>query len=356
MIYKKAYALSDIQLKRYDKLDAEYMQMHTDPDNCIPKFIMPVRGTFNPVWEEMLSDKEVMLKYHLEKHIPHIEVGDDCVLYARVDFGTCVVANAFGCDVFYPVNNLPCAKDHVVKTREQIYSLKTPDIDCAPYKKVKEWTEFFVENLPDGYHMMMADIQGPFNNAHLVRGTDIFYDMYDDIEAFDKLMEVVTDATIEYAKAQRQWADMKDGWQYDWSALWKGNARISNCSLHMIGRDLYIDHVMKHDIKLIEKMNGARMHYCGTAKNVIEEMAKIPHITGIDYDSLLHDIEETMDNVPKDLTLLQSLSLSSDTAKKILSSKTWPFKKRNVIFSLRGPMTIEEGKELYRRFRKVAEN
>ena len=107
MIDKKAYALSDIQLKRYDKLDAEYMQMHTDPDNCIPKFIMPVRGTFNPVWEEMLSDKEVMLKYHLEKHIPHMEVGDDCVLYARVDFGTCVVANAFGCEVFYPKNNLP---------------------------------------------------------------------------------------------------------------------------------------------------------------------------------------------------------------------------------------------------------
>mgnify|MGYP001001457443 FL=1 len=63
-----------------------------------------------------------------------------------------------------------------------------------------------------------------------------------------------------------------------------------------------------------------------------------------------------MENVPDDLTILQSLSLSSDMAKKILSSKTWPYKKRNVIFLLRGPMTVEEGKDLYRRFRKIAEN
>ena len=334
MIDISSYKLSNKQLKRYEKLDDEYKQMYTDPKNCIPKFIMPVKGTFNPTWEEMLSDKEIMLKHHLYSNLAHLEVEDDCVLSARVDFGTCVVANAFGCEVFYPVNNLPCAKDHVVKTKEQIYSLKVPDIESAPYRKVREWTEYFVKNLPDGCHMMMADIQGPFNNAHLVRGTDIFFDMYDDIDAFYKLMDVVTDATIEYAKAQREWIKTEAGWQYDWSALWKGNARISNCSLHMIGRDLYIDHVMKYDMKLIEKMNGARMHYCGTAKNVIEEMAKIPHITGIDYDSLLHDIEETMENVPDDLTILQSLSLSSDMAKKILSSKTWPYKKRNVIFFL----------------------
>lgn len=356
MIDYSKYSLTDTQLKRVEVLDKEYRDMYNDPDNCIPKFIMPVQGAFNPTWEEMLASKDVMLKYHLEKHIPHLAVGDDSVLHARVDFGTAVVPNAFGCNMFYPVNNLPCAADHVVKTREQIFELQKPDINVEPYRKVREWTEYFVKHLPYGYNMMMADIQGPFNNAHLVRGNDIFFDLYDDIEAFDRLMEVVTDATIEYARAQRQWGNMKPGWQYDWSALWKGNARISNCSLHMIGHELYKKHVMKHDMKLLKDMDGGRIHYCGTAEQVIQDMAVLPHITGLDYDSLLHDIEQTMDSVPENITLLQSLSLSSDVAEKILKSKTWPYKKRNVIFMLRGPnMTIERAEELYKQFRKVAE-
>ena len=357
MLDTSVYALNDAQLKRYEKLEEEYMQMFTDPKNCIPKFTIPIKTSFNPTWEEILADKVVMLKNHLERNARHVEVGDDSTLNVRVDFGTCVVANAFGCGVFYPTNSLPCAKDHVVKTREQIFSLKAPDINVAPYRKFREWSEYFVEKLPEGYHMEFPDIQGPFNNAHLIRGNDIFFDMYDDIEAFDKLMEVATDATIEYAKATRQWTNAKEGWLYDWSALWKGNARISNCSLHMIGRELYLNHVIKHDVRFIKEMNGARIHYCGSAKNVIEEMAKIPGITGIDYESLLHDIEETMENVPEDLTILQPLGLSTDVAKKILSSKKWPFKKRNIIFRLRGPdKTVEEAKELYRRLRRVAEN
>ncbi len=350
------YALSPKKLKRYEELKKEYLDLYDDPKNAIPKFLMPTKSSFTPVWEDRLADKDVMLKYHLEKHVPHIEIEDDAVLFARVDFGTCVVASAFGCDTFYPKNNLPCAKTHVVERREDIYNLKVPSLNEPIYEKVKNWTQYFLEKLPQGYNITMADVQGPFNNAHLVRGTGIFYDMYDDIDAFYHLMDVVTKATIEYAKAQRKWAKMEDDMQYDYTALWRGNGRISNCSLHMIGKDLYEKHVLKYDEEFLKEMKGGRIHYCGTAPGVIERMSMLKDNYGIDYDSNLHDIESIINSVDERVPLLQRTHIESKVIQKILKSKTWPFKKRNLIFSIAGDLSIDQAKDLYSKLRRVAEN
>ncbi len=40
----------------------------------------------------------------------HADVGDDRVPATRVNFGTAQIAAAFGCEMYIPPNNLPCAK------------------------------------------------------------------------------------------------------------------------------------------------------------------------------------------------------------------------------------------------------
>jgi uroporphyrinogen-III decarboxylase len=355
MIDFKEYGLSDKELKRYEDLDKEYMMLAEDPDNCIPKFGMPVYPSFTPTWEEMMKNPETMLHAQLESLKMSRWIGDDIVMGVRAEFGTPTVANAFGCDLFYPVNNLPCCRNHILRTPKDVLNVKKPSINCETYSKVRAWTEAYKKMLPEGYHIMMSDIQGPFNNAHVIRGTDIFTDMYDDPEVFDRLMDVVTDATIEYAKAQREWIGAEDGWQYDWGAKWKGNARISNCSLHMIGKELYEKQVRKYDVRFLEQLGGGRMHYCGTPKGIVETLAVMPGMTGVDYDSLFLDMQELMEAVPKNIVLHQALSLTSLEGMKILESRKWPFKKRNVIFRLRGPLNRYEAKNIYRKLRSIAE-
>ena len=161
------YQLDDAVQCRYDQVYSAYRQMFENPENKIPKFIAVLPGAYTPTWEEMLADPAVMLKFELENLRPHIEAEDDAVLSVRVEFGTAVVAEAFGCEIAYPVNNLPCAKTHVIKTLDQITDLGKPSKDCPTYRRVREWTEYYREHTPQGYHIQMADIQGPFNNAHL---------------------------------------------------------------------------------------------------------------------------------------------------------------------------------------------
>lgn len=51
----------------------------------------------------------------------------------------------------------------------------------------REWTEIYLDNLPEGMLIQHPDIQSPFDTAHLVRGDDILLDFYDDPAAVARL-------------------------------------------------------------------------------------------------------------------------------------------------------------------------
>ena len=350
------YRLDDAVLCRYDQVYNTYKQMYGDPDHREPKFIAVLPSEYNPVWEERLADPAIMLKAELESLKPHIEAEDDAVLSVRVQFGTAVVAEAFGCEIAVPPNNLPCAKTHVVTSLEQIPYLEKPSKDCPIYRKVRDWTEYYVEHIPEGYQVQLADIQGPFNTAHLIRGNDIFYDLYDDPEMVQQLMAIVTDHIADYASWQWEWTNAMDGWFFDWGAMWKGNGRISNCSLHMLGTEHYEEHIHVHDVELIRRLKGGRIHYCGPTKGTIERIAAIPGVNGIAYDSSLHDVEETAQTVPDHVALLQDVAVDSPLYNRMLNSDRWPIPKRNMIFRITGLKTPAQAKEVIARLRRNAEN
>jgi hypothetical protein len=131
--------------------------IHTPPQN-------------QPTWEEIISNPETMLKSNLDLLKPHLEIEDDFVHVVRVEFGTAQIAAAFGCDMFIPTNNLPCAGSHVLKNARDVYKMSKPDLNSSWYGKVKYFTEFFLENLHEGLHIQLPDIQSTFDSAHLIRG------------------------------------------------------------------------------------------------------------------------------------------------------------------------------------------
>jgi hypothetical protein len=306
----------------------------------------PVDGI--PTWEERLADPLVMLKAELEVLQSHLELGDDRVPTVRVQFGTAQVAAAFGCRIYIPKNSLPAAGSQVLENSEDVYQLGIPSIDAGWYGKLAEWTEIWIQNLPANVHIQHPDIQSAFNSAHLIRGNDIFTDFYDNPAAVDILLDKVTEFMLAITRHTKSMISDDPNWFFDWGAMWKGGARISNCSMQMISPQLYRDHVLPHDIRFLDSIGGGRIHYCGVTGNVIDEFFKIPSITGLDVDFDHHDFFALCERTPKGVVLMVRFDQKSPDLNQLLQGD-WP-NKHNIILVVNA-LSREHGKNLFEQLR-----
>ncbi|QUI23776.1 hypothetical protein HZI73_16410 [Vallitalea pronyensis] len=349
------FKLSETDLKRFEKLYVNYKKLHLDPGNCDPMVIINTPVENAPSWEERLADPMVMLQGELDALHTHMVLQDDRVPSIRVQFGTAQVAAAFGCEMFQPDNSLPCAGNHILKKAQDVYALKKPSFQSGWYDRLEEWTEIFKRNIPEGVHIQHPDIQSPFNSAHLIRGNDILLDIYDDPEAFGALLDVVTDYMIDLTRWLKNMVSTDKEWFFDWGAMWKGAARISNCSTHMISPQMYHDYVLERDMRFMKAMGGGRVHYCGTSGKIIDEFFNNADVYGLDYDSQYHDLWQLSEKAPEKFVLLNAYYNQEDyeqqeTFIKRLEHEGWP--KRNVIVQLWAP-NLDEGKTLLNRMKKT---
>lgn len=349
MNIKDYLTLSDAQLKRMEEVYAGYRRLFEDPENCSPMLIVNAPQEKKYTWEERLADPIAMLKGELDVLRSSLIMEDDRVPAVRVQFGTAQVAAAFGCELSVPTNSMPAASSHVLAESQDVYKLKKPPLDAGWYGRLKMFTEVYRENLPEGVHISHPDIQGPFNTAHLIRGNDIMLDFFDDPGALDTLLDIITDYMLDLVPYLKNMISSDKEWFFDWGAMWKGTARICNCSAHMISPELFRKHVLPRDIRLMEAIGGGRVHYCGSHGKVIDYFFENPYITGLDYDEKYHDLWRLSERAPKKLTLALSLEVRSKTFYRLVHGD-WP-KKRNVIVNLY-TSSIKEGKEALKALKK----
>lgn len=342
--------IDSAELLRFEDSYARYRRLYTDPANCRPMIIIDVPVEGLPVWEERLADPLVMLRSELDALRPHLEIGDDRVPTVRVQFGTAQVAAAFGCRMHVPENNLPAAGNHVLARAEDVYKLALPSLDAGWYGKLADWTKIWKQQLPPGVHIQHPDIQSAFNSAHLIRGNDIFLDFYDHPAEVDALLDMVTTFMIAITRHTKSMISNDPDWFFDWGAMWKGGARISNCSMQMIAPELYREHVLPRDTRFFESIGGGRMHYCGITGEVIDDFFKVPAITGLDFDYSRHDFYDLCARAPRDIVLVATGAFQQNSTElKRLLAGDWP-KKRNIVIGA-SASSVEEGKSLLGRLR-----
>jgi len=346
---KEYLQIDDATLQRYQDVMAGYRLLVEAPEDCRPMIIVDTPVDRDCTWEEWLTDPLTMLRSDLDLLRSHIEIGDDQVLTVRVQFGSGLVPAAFGCRMVTG-NGMPAAGRPILTCSEDMYRLKKPALDAGWFGKLDEWTEIWKENLPPGIHIQHPDIQSAFNSAHLIRGSDIFLDLHDHPEAVDALLDIVTDFMIEIIRHIKARISDDKNWFFDWGAMWKGAARISNCSMQMISPELYRRHVLPRDVRFFEAVGGGRMHYCGTSGDVIDKFLRVPLITGLDVDHEHHDFFALCERAPRHVVLIPTghFEPGSKEIERLLAGD-WP-KKRNIVVVAQAS-SVAEGKDVLARLR-----
>jgi len=343
--------IDDLQLDRLDEVYTRYRRLHDEPGKCYPMLIVSTPAGHLPSWEARLADPLDMLRAELDRLCPHLRIKDDRAPTVRVQFGTAQVAAAFGCAMHVPENSLPAAGNHVLTHASDVHNLSMPALDAGWYGKLAEWTGIWKEHLPTGIHIQHPDIQSPFNSAHLIRGNDILTDFYDHPDEVGVLLDKVTDFMIEIAQHTKSMISNDPDWFFDWGSMWKGFARISNCSMQMISPELYREHVLPRDTRFFEATGGGRMHYCGITDAVIDEFFKAQSITGLDVDCSRRDFFDLCERAPSRLVLTPTGAFGGESSEiQRLLRGDWPAK-RNIIIPV-STTSVEEGKRLLERLRE----
>lgn len=342
-------SIDDCEQARFADLYERYRLLSDDPAHCSPMFIINTPVNNVPRWEERLADPMVMLKGELDLLRPHLEIGDDHVPTVRVQFGTAQIAAAFGCKLAIPTNTLPVAETHALVNAEDVFTLEKPSLNAGWYGKHWEWTELWKSVLPEGVHIQLPDIQSAFNSAHLIRGNDILMDFYDAPEALERLFTLVVDFMIDVTAHVNSMTRDDPEWFFDWGAQWKGSARISNCSMHMISPDFYREHVLPHDRRFLEAVGGGRIHYCGTPGEVIEDFYGLPGLNGLDVSPIHHEYFALCEATPDHIALLTKFGQDAPEVTRLLAGD-WP-RKRNLIIQATAA-SVGEGRALLKALRK----
>jgi hypothetical protein len=226
------------------------------------------------------------------------ELGDDLPVTIRPDFGCVLIPAIFGANVEQVEDNPPWIKHTEEKiSYEQIIGTSINFNEGLPVK-VAERYRFYVDVLKDYprlcrlTNIVLPDLQGPFDNLELLRGSDVFIEMYSHRELFLKAIERLADVQIELAGYFGQYVNKRiDGFSFQHGFVIKGGILIRNDTSIMINPQMYDELIAPFDEKILKVLGGG-IHSCGRVDNIVRNFISLESNQFFDFgQSEMNDVE-----------------------------------------------------------------
>lgn len=248
-------------------------------------------------FEEIFHDQEKMLLHELRQVYLGAKLQDDRLYGIRANYGTGIIASMFGCPVHTFEDSLPIGTAVPKYKIEKILNSGIPDKNSGLMRKVWDTVAYFRETLHPYPKLSQTigsqcfDIQGPFDNASIIWGSDIYLAMLDEPEKICRLMDIISDTIILMVQELRR----TDGFPLDehdgaWNFL--GGVCVRNDSSVNLSGEHYETLVKPFDEKIISEWGGW-IHFCGKAHQWWKRQLDIAGLKGINpYQGEFYDLYE----------------------------------------------------------------
>jgi hypothetical protein len=249
---------------------------------------------------EIFADPEKMLVSELSSVYVGARLQDDRLYGIRANYGTGIIASLFGCEVRSFEHSLPTALSIPPDRRRALIEAGVPALRGGIMGRALETLVFFRETLrpyPKLRQVVgssLLDIQGPFDNASLVWGSDIYYDFFDAPEQVRDLLRIIADTISAVVHEHRRIDGCPVREDFGtWVHL--GGICIRNDSSINLSGEQYVTHVKPHDARLLEEFAGS-IHFCGRAHQWWKELLDLPGLKGINpYQGEFYDLRAMYD-------------------------------------------------------------
>lgn len=235
--------------------------------------------------EEIHQDMAKMMYNELVGCLPQLETKDGGIPMIRANYGVGILPSVFGAKCKIINGNMPWC-EHL--SREELNALLKkgiPDPNNGFGKLVKD-TYVFYSKMLSGYpkckqviKFYHPDYQGPFDVAHLLFGSDIYMEIYDDPDFIHSLLNLVADTYINCMNDVKSYLnDENDGFVYHWQHLYPGKVVLRDDSAVNLSASMYEEFVQPYNDKILKAFSNGSMHFCGRADHWVFNMAKDEYI------------------------------------------------------------------------------
>lgn len=289
-------------------------QIDRPPVLLLPEWDEGVAGLY-PI-SEAVEDPSKMLVNELRKGLTAplewLQIRDDRLLQIRPDFGICLVASVFGAKVDVVKNNPPWVHP-LAQDPDAIESTLNAALDKLDVATSHQtgWLPRVDETL-DYYEQVFAEypkvkasvaitlppLQGPFETAAMLWGSDIFLALLTSPQLVDRLLLAVGGVMVHLHRWLRRWIGrelLPEGFSHQHGSLIRGNLLLRCDSVVMINPKMYQNQVLPHDCRVLQAMGGGSFHSCGDWTQNMPAIIAADEIGSLDLgvkQSSFYDIDQ----------------------------------------------------------------
>ena len=225
---------------------------------------------------------------------------DDLPLTIRANFGTVIVASIFGGRVEQVDDNPPWVRHYESLAEfKRAMERDLTDFSRGWCSRVIERYEYYREILRE-YPVLqkiiklpLPDLQGPFDTVELLRGSEIFLDLYKTPEMVADVLQKAALAQIGFARHLANHVyDGPQGYSHQHGVMITGNMLIRNDTAIMVSPEMYRSQIAPYDASILKEMGGGGVHACGNLQSQCPEFLGLPFLQCLDFgQSYLNDID-----------------------------------------------------------------
>lgn len=140
------------------------------------------------------DDPKRRFNVQLEKLMRNSQLGCGNFPIMLIDYGDILIPALFGAEIG-DVDGGPWIH-HLLPEISAQRKLSRPSFDTPLGQHILRTVDYFAEHCPTGITLLPPHKLSPFGNAHLIRGNDLFIDLYDNPKEVHELLLKVTEAFI----------------------------------------------------------------------------------------------------------------------------------------------------------------
>jgi hypothetical protein len=151
------------------------------------------------------------------------------------------------------------------------------------FPEMREDIEVTKTFTPPWLKLALPDMQGPFNLAHMILGSEAFLAPLTEPDEWKAFMTLVTDFFIATHQTLTRWIGPER-----LCTLPFHYHRIAECSVNLISRDFYLEHVLEYDHRVATHFGKVAIHPCSGPHVFHATLENLPDIVYTEAGNIIN--------------------------------------------------------------------